>query len=147
MSDGAPSLDSSRYESGEPSSESLFVLEFTLPDNAHSEAEGAHRLLLASVARLVRGDLLSPPLRVCLRQASEGAGLVSVPEASMNEDTPSLLLVCDVRPPRESGGTDSIPSAEPMQEGTNRLFGGSVALTHGLHADRRLGRDGVGDAS
>jgi hypothetical protein len=33
-----------------------------------------------------------------------------------------------------------------VQQGTNRPFGSSIALAHGLHADRRLGRNGATDA-
>jgi hypothetical protein len=146
LSDPTWSVGSSRYKFGELSSESLFVLEFALPDDAHPESEGAHRLLLPPIARPVRGDLLTPPSMVGLGQASEGAGLVSVPKTPVNEDAPSLRLVGDVRAPGEIAGTDSIPSTEPMQEDTNRFFGSSVTLTHGLHSNRRLGRDDVADA-
>jgi hypothetical protein len=118
-----------------------------LPDDADSEAERAHRSLLPRIARPVRGDLLAPPSMVRLWQASERAEIVSMPETPMNEDAPSLRLVGDVRAPREVTGTDSISNTEPMQERTNGLFGSSVALTHCLHADRGLGRDGVTDPS
>lgn len=143
MSDPTWSIGSSSYELGELSSESVFILELALPDDAYAEAELAHRPFLSLIPRLVGGDLLTPPSMVRLWQASESTGLVSVPEAPMNEDAPSLRLVGDVRASGEITRTNPIPSTEPMQKTTDLLFGNRVALTHGLHADRRLGRNDV----
>ena len=137
------SRGSPRDESRELSSESASVLELALPDDADPEAERAHRLVLSRVSHLVRGDLLAPPLTIRLRQTREGAGIVSVPEAPVNEHTPPLRLVGDVRSTGEVGRTNSISHAELMKEHPDGPFGSSVALPHGLHADRRLGRGGA----
>lgn len=145
MSDGARSLHWSRYKSGELASESSSVFELALPHHTYAEAKSAHCLLLAGIACPVRDDLLSPPSPVRLGQACTNARLVPVPEAPVNEDTPSLFLVCDVRSPRKINRTDSISSTKAIQGGTNLFFRSSVALTHGLHADRRLESDDVVD--
>jgi hypothetical protein len=139
-------LRSSPDERAQPFTESSFVLDFALPNDGHSEAERPHRVLFASITFLVPTDLVAPPSLVRLGQASERARPVSMPEASVNEDAPTLLLVGDIRPARQVCGTNSIPSTQSVQKLTNRLFGSSVAPTHGLHADRRLGRDSVPDA-
>lgn len=73
MSARGQSLAASRGEIGEPSSESPFVFDLALPDDDHGEAKFAHRVLLAGITRLVRADLLAPPMMIGLWKARERA--------------------------------------------------------------------------
>jgi len=130
-----------RKERREVLRELSLVAKLALPDDSDSETECAHPGFLACIARFVARNLFTPPSLVGSWETRKRARLVSVPEASMDEDAPALRFVRDVRTSREVRWADAEASAQAVQEAADGSLGLCVTLPDRLHSDRGLGCD------
>lgn len=102
----------------------------TLPDDEDAEAEAPHRAHHATIASHVGRELVLPERAIPLGSGRSTATWMSMPEAPVDEDRPTILLVHDVRGSGKSSSLRSIGKADFAQRPAHLYLGGGVLLSN-----------------
>jgi hypothetical protein len=70
--------------------------QLTLPYNKYAEAQSSELRRLTSVAQLIGCDLFLPKCPVAFGYRRQLARRMSMPEAAVNEDCPSVGAICNI---------------------------------------------------